>query len=123
MSHVVKCKVEMKDQGCLEKAIAHLGLKNLGTKRHALFNGQVAEGLGVSLPGWHYPVVINHAQGEAVYDNYKEGWGKQIELDKLVQRYAIETALRQAISGGYTYQENVLENGDVELLMTQLVTT
>lgn len=124
MSHIVKCKVEMKNVDCLNRAIRHLGLENLGNrKQHQLFGGQKADGIAVKLPGWTYPVVINPESGEAVYDNYGGNWGKQEELDKLVQRYAIETTIDQAIAGGYTYEENRLPNGDVELLMTGLVTT
>lgn len=124
MSHIVTCKVEMKNVDCLNRAIKHLGLENLGNKKqHKLFGGQQAAGIAVKLPGWSYPVVINPETGVAVYDNYGGHWGKQEELDKLVQRYAIETTIDQAVAGGYIYEENRLANGDVELLMTGLVTT
>lgn len=120
MSHVVKCKVEMKNQSILEKAMEHLGLKNLGVKTHELYGGQSATGLGMSLPGWNFPVVVNLENGEAAYDNYNGSWGKQVELDKLVQRYSIEAALEQAVLSGYTVDEQQLENGDVELNMYEL---
>lgn len=107
----------------LNRSITKLGLTNLGEGRHKLFDGSVHSGIAVKLPGWQYPVVIDHVKGEAFYDNYGGSWGKQIELDKLVQRYTIEVAADQAIAGGYTFAENVLANGDVELEMTAVAST
>ncbi len=120
MSHITTCAVQMKNVACLNKAIQHCGLRNLGQKTHQLWNNQSADGIGVQLPDWHHPVVINTTDGKAVYDNYNGGWGKQVELDKLVQRYSIETALEQADQNGYTYEEQTLANGDIELQLTQL---
>ena len=120
MSHIVKAKVEMKNETCLVKAIEYLGLENLGKKTHQLYGGQTAEGLGFKLSGWSYPVVVNTDTGEAKYDNYNGSWGKQIELDKLVQRYSIEAVTQQAELEGYNIEENELENGDVEMVMTSL---
>ena len=120
MSHIVKCTVEMKNKAALDAAIEHLGLENLGEKTHDLYNRQKANGVGVKLPDWNYPVVINTETGEAKYDNYGGSWGKQTELDKLVQRYSIEVAKEQGVAGGYTCVEETQENGDVELTMTQL---
>ena len=122
MSHIVKAKVEMKNVDCLNRAIKHLGLTNLGQGTHKLWSNQTAQGIGVKLPDWNHPVVINPTKGEAVYDNYGGNWGKQIELDKLVQRYTTEVTIDQAIAGGYTYEEETLANGDVELTMTALAT-
>ena len=120
MSHIVKCSVAMTNIGCLEKSITHLGLTSLGRGTHKLF-GSRATGLGFKLPAWHHPVVVDTEKGEAVYDNYGGNWGKQIELDKLVQRYSAEVAQEQALASGYTYEEQILENGDIEAVMTQLV--
>ena len=120
MSHIVKCTVQMKNKSALDLAIAELGLENLGDKTHTLYNNQKAKGVGVKLPDWNYPVVINTETGEAKYDNYGGSWGKQQELDKLVQRYSVEVSKEQAVAGGYTCVEEMQENGDVELTMTQL---
>lgn len=120
MSHIVTCNVQMKDKNCLDRAIKHCGFVDLGEGTHTLWSNQKVTGRGIKLPDWHHPVVIKE-DGKAAYDNYNGGWGKQIELDKLVQRYAIETAVDQAVTGGYSYVENKLENGDVELTMTSVV--
>ena len=100
MSHIVKCKVEFKNETALTAAITALGLQNLGNKRHTLYDGSY-NGIGVSLPGWDYPIVINIDEGSAKYDNYNGRWGKQIELDKLTQQYSIELTRQQAESEGY----------------------
>lgn len=123
MSHIVKCKVEMKNEGCLNKAISALGLQNLGNKVHDLWNGQKAQGIGVKLPEWSYPVVINPETGEAKYDNYRGSWGKQVELDKLVQEYSAQVAEEQALMSGYTVEREYAENGDLELNMTAVVSS
>lgn len=120
MSHIVKANVEMKNERCLVKAAEYLGLENLGKKTHKLYAGQTAEGIGFTLPGWSYPVVVNPENGVAKFDNYNGAWGKQIELDKLVQRYSIEAITEQAELEGYNIEENELENGDVEMVMTSL---
>lgn len=123
MSHIVKCKVEMKDEESLRAAIEHLGLELVDggvNKKHILYNRQEAQGIGFKLPGWSYPVVVNPESGEAKYDNYNGSWGKQTELDKLVQRYSICRTQKEAEAQGYTVVEEVQENGDVELTMTSL---
>lgn len=122
MSHVVTCKVEMKNRDALNAAIDHLGLENLGQGKHRLY-GRSVDGVGLKLPDWNYPVVINPETGEAFYDNYGGSWGKQLELDKLVQRYSIEVAEAQAMESGYNVETVDQENGDVELIMTQLASS
>ena len=123
MSHIVKCAVQLSNVPCLERAIDHLGLTSLGHKTHNLFGGATVTGLGFKLPNWSHPVVVDPVKGEASYDNYNEAWGKQIELDKLVQRYCVETTLEQAQMGGYQFVEETLENGDISIQMTQYATS
>lgn len=123
MSHMVKAPVEIKNERCLLAAITALGFENLGRKTHKLFSSQTAEGIGVKLPGWNYPAVINPERGEVHYDNYGESWGKQIEMDKLFQRYTFEVANEQAVANGYMVEQTVLPNGDMEVLMTQVASS
>lgn len=126
MSHTVTCKVEMRDENSLRRAIDHLNLPlveggRIGT--HKLYGGQSAHGIAIQLPNWRHPVVIDPVTGTAKYDNFNGSWGKQIELDKLVQRYSIERTMEEAQVVGYNVEENTLENGDVELVMTQVAST
>lgn len=123
MSHTVTVKaVEMKNVECLDKAIKALGLTDLGTKRHQLFSNQSAVGRGVKLEGWSYPVVIDTEKGTASYDNYGGSWGKQEKLDELVQEYTRQTMIAKAAEEGYSYEQQTLANGDVELLLTEYAT-
>jgi len=117
MSHVVQVRnIQCKDEQALIQACSHLGLScKEGT--HQLFGSQKATGLAVNLPGWRYPVVIDTKTGEAKYDNYNGSWGKQDELDKLIQRYAIEAAKNEGALHGFQSVEHELENGDVRLEM------
>lgn len=122
MSHTVTTKaVEIRNVECLNQAIVDLSLVNLGHGRHALFGNNEAAGIGVRLPGWKYPVVIDPEKGEAKYDNYGGGWGKQIELDKLYQHYLMRQAEYDATINGYTFEHaETLENGDVKVRMTEM---
>jgi len=121
MSHVVKCKVDLKAGSALDDAIKQLGLEDLGQGTFELYGRNKATGRGVKLPDWNYPIVIAD-NGEVKYDNYGGSWGKQVELDKLVQRYSVEAAQEQALLSGYTVNETTLENGDIELECQQLAT-
>lgn len=117
MSHVVTCKVEMKDEQCLVRAAELLGLEVLPRQEHKLFGGQRATGIGVKLPQWQYPVVVDTETGVAHYDNYNGAWGKQVELDKLVQEYTAQTVIKTAEMEGYLVDRQVAENGDLTLTM------
>lgn len=132
MSHTVTVKVEMKDTEAIQDAIdrmdgAHFvkpGGKNRKYEqagsldeakgRHQIYSGSF-EGVGVQLPGWHYPVIINTETGEVKYDNYNGHWGPQENLDELVQMYSVEKARVEALLHGLTVQEEELENGDIKL--------
>lgn len=121
MSHVNLVKVAMTDKDAIKAAAAKLNLTFVGEKTHELYNGQKATGLGFKLAGWSFPVVIDPVTGVAAFDNYNEQWGKQIELDKLVQGYGLEVTRAEANRLGAMCEERVLENGDVELEMSLLV--
>jgi len=122
VSHVNLVKVAMTNREAIMAAAEKLKLRFIGEKTHELYGNQKATGLGFTLPGWSHPVVIDPATGIAAYDNYGEHWGKQIELDKLVQGYGVEVTRAEANRLGAFCEERVLENGDVELEMSLLVT-
>ncbi len=120
MSHIIQCKVEMKEKDALKSALDHLGLEVIPGDSHKLYGGSHANGIAFKLPDWHHPVVVDLTTGVAQYDNYGGSWGKQVELDKLVQRYTIEVAQEESVAGGYVLTENVLENGDVEVELEEI---
>ncbi len=54
-----------------------------------LFSGS-ATGLIIRLPGWQYPVVADIPSGTLSYDNYGGQWGRQEELGRFMQSYAVK---------------------------------
>ena len=75
----------------------------------------LAVGQIVQLPGWNYPVVADTATGELHFDNYGGAWGKQSELDKLLQTYATEKAKAEARRAGHMVTEQTLADGSIKL--------
>ena len=118
MSHIVQIKTEVKDAAAVEAACRRLGLTAPESGHHILFAGQSADGLAVKLPGWQYVAVFNTETGAAHYDNYNGSWGKQEELDKFLQAYAVEKAIYEAQKGGYSVYEETLADGSIKLNLT-----
>lgn len=118
MSHIVQIKTEVKDAAAVAAACRRLGLEAPKEGHHVLFSGQSADGLSVNLPGWRYGAVFNTETGAAHYDNYNGSWGKQAELDKFLQAYAVEKAIYEAQKGGYSVYEEMLSDGSIKLNIT-----
>lgn len=114
MSHIVTIKTEIRDPTALAAACRRMGLSEpvRGTTR--LFTSQ-AEGLIVNLPDWRYAVVIDTDTHQVQYDNYGGQWGKQSELDRLLQAYAVEKAKIESRRAGYTVTEQPLSDGSIKL--------
>ncbi len=117
MSHIVTIKTRITDQAALSAACRRLGLAEPVQGTAALFSGQQATGLIVKLPGWMYPVVADIASGELRFDNYNGAWGSQTELDKLLQRYAVEKASIEARRAGHSLTEQRLTDGSIKLTL------
>src|SRR4051794_40838572 len=62
LSHVVTIQTEVRDPTAILAACQRLGLPPPVRKSVQLFSG-TAEGLAVELPGWHYPLVCDLANG------------------------------------------------------------
>jgi len=114
MSHIVTVKTKVQDPAAVAAACKRLSLPDPvhGTAR--LFSGE-ATGLLVNLPGWKYPAVIDTATGEVRYDNYQGSWGEQAQLDRFLQRYAVEKALLEARKKGFTVSEKTLQDGSIKV--------
>ncbi len=114
MSHIVTIRTAMRDPVALAAACRRLGLAEpvAGTVR--LFSSQ-ATGQVVQLPGWQYAIVVDTADGQIHYDNFNGSWGKQEELDRLIQRYAVEKTLIEARRKGYSIIEQPLPDGAIKL--------
>src|SRR5690349_11462054 len=114
MSHIVSIKTKITDPAALAAACKRLGLgePTFGTAK--LFTAE-ATGLIVQLPGWTYPVVINPSDGDIQFDNFNGYWGKQSELDRLLQAYAVEKSRIEARRAGHSITEQQLADGSIRL--------
>ncbi|ELP35739.1 hypothetical protein RBSWK_00307 [Rhodopirellula baltica SWK14] len=72
-------------------------------------------GLAVQLRDWRYPVVFDLKTGEPKFDNYQGNWGKQKELDQVLQAYAVEKTKLEARRKGYAVTERPLRDGNIQL--------
>ena len=114
MSHLVSIKTEIRDPTALAAACRRLGLAEPVQGKAKLFTSE-AEGLIVNLPDWRYPVVIDTGARQVHYDTYGGQWGKQAELDRLLQVYAVEKAKLEARRAGHTVTEMPLADGSIKL--------
>ncbi len=117
MSHIVTIKTQIRDASALAAACSRLGLAAPTQGKARLFSSE-AQGQIVHLPGWTYPVVIDTAIGQIQFDNYNGAWGKQAELDKLLQAYAVEKARLEARKAGHSVTEQALADGSIKLTVS-----
>jgi len=82
--------------------------------QHKLFTSTVT-GLGITLPGWTYPVVCDLASGQVAFDNYQGRWGEQAKMDSLLQMYSVEKAKIEARKKGHMVTEQALASGEIKL--------
>lgn len=126
MSHTVKTKsVAVKNPALLEKAVQALAAQGINISLPNGLNNQSVKlyqgnynGIAVKLDGWNYPVVIDTNKGELAYDNFNGSWGKQEQLDTLLQEYVKQEAIDVYSAQGYMVDElntQYLPNGDLEL--------
>jgi hypothetical protein len=115
MSHIVTIETKVHDSTVVAVACAKLGLAAPTHGTAQLFSDEVS-GLLIQLPGWQYPVVVDTDTGMVRYDNYNGRWGDQKQLDRLVQRYAVEKARLEARKRGYeAIIERRLDDGSIEI--------
>ncbi len=114
MSHIVHIKTQVKDAEAARAACQRLHLSEPTQGTFRLFSGEVT-GLGVNLPGWRYPAVCDLATGEVRYDTFRERWGKQEELHRFLQTYAVERTKIESRRRGHSVTEQPLEDGSIKL--------
>jgi hypothetical protein len=114
VSHIVSIKTEVRDPQAVAAACRRLDLPEPAHGTAKLFSGE-ATGLLVKLPDWLYPVVLDTATGQIHYDNYNQAWGKQEQLDRFLQLYAVEKACIEARKRGHSVVEQALPDGSVKL--------
>jgi hypothetical protein len=114
LSHIVQIETQVKDEQAVRAACTRLQLAAPEHKTVRLFNA-TATGLCVQLPGWQYPVVANLQTSQVQYDNYNGAWGRQEELHKFLQAYAVEKAKLEARKKGHTCSETRLQDGSIRV--------
>jgi len=112
MSHIVTIETKVHDSAALMAACCRLGLAEPIYGNVRLFSAD-ATGLSVKLPGWHYPIVVDTAEGSIKYDNYEGRWGDPAELGRLLQMYAVEKAKLEARKKGYSVIEQARQDGSI----------
>jgi nitrite reductase/ring-hydroxylating ferredoxin subunit len=118
MSHTVKVKsIQCKNVAALEAACNTLNLRIGAQTSVKLWQSQKVTGRPVELPGWKFPAVFNTEDGTVSFDNHNGHWGSEIELDKVIQQYAVECAKNEALMHGYSVEQEVLPNGDIKFAM------
>ena len=114
MSHIVNVQTEIRDVEALGAATQRMQLPPPRYEEVQLFSSR-ATGYAVQLRDWRYPVVCDVESGQVAFDNFDGRWGKQEELDRLFQSYAIERTKLEARKHGHTIHEQALGDGSVKL--------
>jgi hypothetical protein len=118
MSHIVTIQTKVHDPAAIGAACLRLGLPAPVQGTATLYSGE-ASGLLVQLPGWEYPAVIDPLTGVVRYDNYSGAWGDPAQLDRFLQRSAVEKARLEARKKGYTVTEQALQDGSIKLQLVE----
>lgn len=105
MSHLIKLKLQIKDQDLFAQVARDLGLTVEPRASVQLYNRQMV-GLAVQLSGWAFPVVVDLV-GEVYFDNFGGRWGDIAELNRLTQEYVARVVEGEARQNGQyvTYRE------------------
>jgi hypothetical protein len=113
MSHTVTIRTQIRDFHAIQAACERLKLLQPTQGDVRLFD-RVAQGIGVQLDDWRFPVCID-SDGNLLYDNFGGFWGLPEKLDQFQQAYAVCKATIEARMQGYTCQESVLADGSIRL--------
>ena len=113
MSHTVTIRTQIRDFHAIQAACERLKLPQPTQGDVRLFD-RVAQGIGVQLDDWRFPVCID-SDGKLLYDNFGGFWGLPEKLDQFQQAYAVCKATIEARKQGYTCQESVLADGSIRL--------
>jgi hypothetical protein len=113
VSHTVTIKTKITDLAAIQAACQRLKLPQPIQGEIRLFD-RVAQGIGVQLDGWRFPVCIE-SDGNLLFDNFGGFWGVPEKLDQFQQAYAFCKATIEARRQGYTCQESVMADGSIRL--------
>jgi hypothetical protein len=104
LSHTVRTAVEYGgNPPALEAAVNAMGGTWLGRASHKLYE-KAETGLGFTLPGWRYPLVLKQ-DGTLAYDDYGGQWGNPADIQTLTGRFAVEAARGAAEAQGWMCED------------------
>ena len=103
MSHTVEIKLELRDKEVLGQSVLKMEGNILGDGSHRLYAGQ-EQGWGFTLPKWKFPLVLKQG-GELAFDSFRGLWGNEGDIERLKERYALETARGAATAQGWLSEE------------------
>lgn len=104
MSHIVTFKYRIRDAAAIHAAAKRMNAKVEEGATVDFFSHTGLRGTSLTLPGWHYPVLIKE-DGSVLYDNYNGTWGDINQLHKFQSIYGAEVIKRQAMALGYGVEE------------------
>ncbi|MCC9607701.1 DUF1257 domain-containing protein [Blastopirellula sp. JC732] len=114
MSHIVHIHTEVRDVEAIRLATHRLKLPEPIFGEVRLYSA-TKTGWAVQLPDWRYPVVADVTTGRIEFDNFQGRLGKQAELDRFLQGYAVEKAKLEARKAGHAVHEQLLADGGIKL--------
>ena len=115
MSHTVTREGVKCSQEGWQKAVARIsGAEYLGVGKFKQYS-KLQEGIGIKLPGYQYPVVVDLVTNEIASDTYNGKWGDPKIQENLLQFAGVEAAKLEAANKGYDITETLLDNGDIQL--------
>jgi hypothetical protein len=117
LSHIVQIQTAVRDCAAVSAACRRLHLPPPIAGTAQLFSGEVS-GLIVRLPDWAYPAVFDITTGQVHFDNFNGAWGDQAQLDRFLQRYALEKAAIEARKRGHSVVEQAQADGSIKLTIT-----
>ncbi len=100
-SHTVQVKVQLKDPEALKLAVESMSGTWIGMGDHWM--NETHRGHAFKLPNW-YKMLILKADGELVFDDYKNRWGDVRDIEKLKAEYSISKAILAAQGQGWQYE-------------------
>ena len=113
MSHTVTIKTKISDFTAIQAACHRLKLPQ-PTKGEVRLFDRVAQGIGVHLEGWRFPICVE-SDGNLLFDNFQGLWGAPERLDQFQQAYAVEKTKLESRKLGYQCSESVLADGSIRL--------
>jgi hypothetical protein len=124
MSHWTTIKTQVRDLAALEDAAKALGLElKRGEDVYARgYGGQRIQGDAVIVCNFIYDIAVQK-QSDGTYGLVTDWWGGHVEKEvgkeygRLLQRYGVAVATRQARARGYRVQERTLADGSVKLMI------